>query len=176
MNYKHELKFPRRPKFSIPFEPRVAKRCQCANGKQIEIKDSLPRPRRFQEGSADTRRRISLSDRIEVTDVRIELVPASVATEGVQAHHGLVSGTAPELSGALESTLILGIGRFHRSTAQRFSLLQGCSLIHPVLMAAQIFHFFFHSRLLGLRRLPQGLLQARDLRSARPFPVAPTTA
>ena len=45
----------------------------------------------------------------------VKFRPTVVAPEGFQAHQRLVAGRGPELTGALEATLVLAAGGFHRS-------------------------------------------------------------
>jgi len=69
-------------------------------------------------------------------------VPASIAAERFQAHERFVPGLTPELSGALETGLVLSAGRFHRSTAQWFAALAGRSVVQPITMGLQVVDFF----------------------------------
>ena len=71
-------------------------------------------------------------------------MPASIAAECFQAHQRFVSGLTPELSGALETGLVLSAGRFHRSAAQRFTALAGRSVVQPITMGLQVVDFLFH--------------------------------
>ena len=77
-------------------------------------------------------------------DVGEQEVPAVVAPEGFQTHQTFITGTTPELAGALEAALLLPAGGFHRAAALRFARAPRRRIVHPLTMAFQIGYFGGH--------------------------------
>jgi hypothetical protein len=90
--------------------------------------------------------RISISGRVEVTHVRKEMFPATIAPERFQAHQRFIAGFGPELARTLEAALILPAGGFHRPAAQRFAPTLAVWVVEPRTIIFKISDLAFELR------------------------------